>query len=294
MNPTVLILGADGQVGTELMKAPWPAGTRLIGAIQSDADFLDADALFAYTLSQRPALVVNAAAHTAVDRAENEREASFAINATAPRALARAARELGIPLIHISTDYVFDGTRSDPYREGDPVSPLGVYGASKAAGEEAVRQTLEHHILLRTAWVFSAHGHNFVKTMLRLGRERSQLKVVADQHGGPTAAADIAAALATMGGRILTGGAVSWGTFHFCGAPPTTWYGFTREILERALPPGSRPELLPITTADYPTPARRPANSVLDCRRIGGEYGIVQPDWRLSLQRVLDQLATGG
>lgn len=290
MHKTVVILGAGGQVGRELMAAAWPEPVRLVGAGRAQVDLMDPAAVRAFLMASEPALIVNAAAYTAVDKAETEPEAAFAVNAAAPARLAETCLELAIPLVHLSTDYVFDGAKAGSYLESDPIAPLGVYGASKAAGEEAVRAILPQHLLLRTAWVFSAHGHNFVKTILRLGRERPELRVVADQWGGPTAAADIAGVIAHIGGVILGGGAVTWGTFHYCGQPATTWHGFTQEILGQALPESARPAVHPIATADYPTPARRPANSVLQCDKLSRAYGLAQPDWRVSLKRVLAQL----
>src|SRR5207237_6952913 len=184
---------------------------------------------------ERPDIVINAAAYTAVDRAEREAEAAFAVNATGPALLAAACKAAAIPLIHISTDYVFDGSKEGPYREDDPVNPLGAYGRSKAAGDRAVRAALAEHVILRTAWVYSAHGHNFVRTMLRLASERPVLRVVADQIGSPTSAADIAAAIGTIVQQIA-GGKAGWGTYHFAGAGAVTWHGFAAAILELASP----------------------------------------------------------
>ena len=222
---TILVFGANGQVGFELMRTAWGPGQIPVGLTRADGDVTDAQAVAAAMATHRPALVVNASAYTAVDKAESEPDAAFAVNRDGPANLARACAAAGVPLIHISTDYVFDGTsKTEPWREDDPVAPQGVYAAGKLAGEEAVQAALPDHVILRTAWVFGAHGHNFVKTMLRLARERDELRVVADQHGCPTPAAAIAAAIAAIAQARLTGG---WtpGVFHFAGAPATTGAG---------------------------------------------------------------------
>ena len=284
----LLVFGKTGQVATELARLAGPdlMVTCIAREIVDLADpgraadaiaWADADA------------VINAAAYTAVDRAEEEEPLARAINAEAPGAMAQAAAARGLPFLHISTDYVFDGAKDGAWVETDPVAPLGAYGRTKLAGEEAVAAAGGPHAILRTAWVFSATGSNFVKTMLRVGRDRDRLTVVADQHGGPTAAADIAAALVAMA-RALVAGQGASGIFHFCGAPATTWHGFASAIFART---GwqSTPEIAPITTADWPTPATRPANSMLDCTRIAEIFGIDQPDWRTSLDSVLKELS---
>jgi len=293
----VLILGTSGQVGTELMRAAWPQGTELVGLARPDVDMARPETVEAAVAAHAPGLVVNATAYTAVDKAESDRETAFAVNRDGPARLAASCAACGIPLIHISTDYVFDGTKAAPYAEDDPVAPLGVYGASKEAGEAAVRAALPQHVILRTSWVYAAHGANFVKTMLRFGREREEMRVVADQHGAPTADAAIAAAIVTIEERIAAGsggsvpGSVPWGTYHFTGAGETTWHGFAERIFQRLeAATGRRPRLQAIATADYPTPARRPANSRLDCARIRSAFGIEAPRWEDSLDRVLDEL----
>ncbi|KAA0677451.1 dTDP-4-dehydrorhamnose reductase [Azospirillum brasilense] len=291
----ILILGTSGQVGTELMRAAWPPGTELVGLARPDVDMARPETVEAAVAAHAPDLVVNATAYTAVDKAESDREAAFAVNRDGPARLAAACAARGVPLVHISTDYVFDGTKPAPYTEDDPVAPLGAYGASKEAGEAAVRAALPHHVILRTSWVYAAHGANFVKTMLRFGRERDEMRVVADQHGAPTAAADIAAAIVAIAGRIAvtkdTGNDVPWGTYHFTGTGETTWHGFAERVFQRLeTATGRRPRLQAIATADYPTPARRPANSRLDCTRIRTAFGIEAPRWEDSLDRVLDEL----
>src|SRR6195256_2432767 len=221
----LLVPGAGGQVGRELSRLAWPADYRVATFDRAEVDITRKDAVTAAFDRERPDIVINAAAYTAVDRAESEPDAAWAGNCAGPGYLAAACRSAGIPLIHISTDYVFDGSKKGPYREDDPVKPLGVYGRSKEAGDRAVREALAEHVILRTAWVYSAHGHNFVKTMLRLGGERPVLRVVADQTGSPTSAADIAAAIAGVVRRIAAGGR-HWGTYHFVGAGAVTWHGF--------------------------------------------------------------------
>ena len=208
------------------------------------------------------------------------------VNAEAPGAMARAAARKGVPFLHISTDYVFDGSGEAPWKPDDPTGPLGAYGRSKLAGEIGVRAADGKHAILRTSWVFSSHGANFVRTMLRLGRERDALRVVDDQTGGPTAAGDIAVALLTMA-RALQDGAPG-GTYHFAGSPDVTWAGFAREIFARA---GLEVAVTGIPSSDYPTPARRPANSRLDCATLEADFGIPRPDWRESLGGILAELA---
>jgi dTDP-4-dehydrorhamnose reductase len=294
----LLVLGAGGQVGHELCRLTWPSGYNIVACDHARLDIARPDAVVAAVAHERPDIVVNAAAYTAVDRAESEPDAAWAANCAGPANLAAACRDAAVPLLHLSTDYVFDGSKPGPYREGDPVSPLGVYGASKEAGEQAVRAALAQHVIVRTAWVYSAHGHNFVKTMLRLAAERPALSVVADQIGSPTSAADIAAALAAIAAR-LAAGETHWGTYHFAGAgEPVSWHGFAEAIFALAAPwnsarRGPPPSVAAIATADYPTPARRPANSVLDCRRIGEAFGIVPRPWRAALADVIRELYQG-
>jgi dTDP-4-dehydrorhamnose reductase len=289
----LLVAGAGGQVGHELRRLQWPAGYAVVALDRAGLDIAGHDAVFAAMARHSPDLVINAAAYTAVDKAESEPEAAQAGNCDGPANLAAACREAGVPLIHISTDYVFDGSKEGPYREDDPVKPLGAYGRTKEAGDRAVREALREHVIVRTAWVYSAHGHNFVKTMLRVGAERPVLRVVADQRGCPTSAADIAGALASIVERIAAGES-RWGTYHFSGAGPTTWHRFAEAIFEAAEPwTGKRPAVEAITTADYPTPARRPANSVLDCGRIAADYGVVPRPWREALAEVVAELFAG-
>ena len=243
----------------------------------------------------RPAAIVNAAAYTAVDRAESEPERAAAANRDGARIVAEACAERRLPLIHLSTDYVFDGRKIGPYREDDPVAPLGVYGRSKAEGEAAVRAVGGCHVILRTSWVYGPVGQNFVRTMLRLGRERPELRVVDDQSGSPTSTADLADAILVIARRLAEGEGAGTGMFHFCGGGVTTWYRFAQAIFGEAARYGySPPRLTPITTAGYPTAARRPANSALDCSRIARVYGIHPRPWREALGRCIDRIAASG
>jgi dTDP-4-dehydrorhamnose reductase len=289
---TVLVVGCRGQVGRELMETQPPAGLSPVGLAHGDLDVTDPAAVRRIVERYRPALIVNAAAYTAVDRAEAEPEAAFAVNADGPAHLAEAAAAAGSALLHVSTDYVFDGAKAEPYAEDDPVRPLSVYGASKAAGESAIRERLEHHVILRTSWVFGAYGTNFVKTMLRLGRERDRLQVVADQRGCPTGAADVAEAILGIAHQFLIERRDGlWGTYHFASPGATTWYDFAQAIFERAQARwGRRPEVTPITTAEYPTPAPRPAASVLDCTRFDRTFALPRRPWCGRLDAVVARL----
>ncbi|MFC7335520.1 dTDP-4-dehydrorhamnose reductase [Rhodocista pekingensis] len=296
----LLLLGGTGQVGTALRRLAPERDWSVSAPERSALDLATADRDSLRQAVAAADLVLNAAAYTRVDQAETDRDAAVAANATGPGLLARVCAEAERPLLHLSTDYVFDGSGTRPYREDDPVAPLGVYGASKAAGEAAVRAAGPRHVILRTAWVFSPDGANFLRTMLRLGRERPEVRVVDDQRGCPTAADDIAAACLGIADRLAADGRTAdrpddasplWGTFHFAGAPATTWHGFAAAIFAEAERRGLPvPRLLPITTADYPTPTRRPAFSVLDCTRIETTYGIAAPDWRAGVRRCLDRL----
>jgi dTDP-4-dehydrorhamnose reductase len=284
----VAIIGTSGQLATELRRRPWSPG--LEPCAPEKVDIADRTQLLALLDRLQPGLVLNASAYTAVDRAESERERAFAVNAGGVATLAEWCGRHEASLIHVSTDYVFDGRKSGPYTEDDATAPLGVYGASKLAGEEAVRGVLEQHVILRTSRVFSAHGNNFVKTMLRLARERDELRVVADQHGKPTAAADLADAMLRVAQRVQAGDA-TWGTFHFAGAGPTTWHGFAQAIVdEQARHTGRKPTVTPISTADFPTPTQRPGNSVLDTSRFEAAYALVPREWRVGLAEVVGEL----
>ena len=290
----MLLLGANGQVGHELRRALAPLGEvvctarggRLEGGACEVADFDKPDTLAGLVYRIAPDVVVNAAAYTAVDRAESERDAAFRANAQAPAALAAACAQRDVLLVHYSTDYVFDGTGTRPYREDDPVAPLGVYGESKLAGERAILASGARHMIFRTAWVYADRGSNFMLTMLRLARERDELRVVADQFGTPTPAALIADTTAAILDRPFTAS----GLWHLTAGDGTSWHGFAEAIVERAHALGRierQPRILPIATADYPTPARRPAYSRLDCSRLERDWGISLPGWQTALAAVL-------
>lgn len=289
----VLIAGAGGQVGHELLRLV-PDGCEAVGLGSSELDIADAAQVAAVFERLQPQLVINAAAYTAVDKAESEPERAWAVNRDGVAHLAQAAERLGIPVLHISTDYVFAGDASEPYRETDPTGPTGVYGASKLAGEQALAVNCSRHIILRTSWVFGAHGNNFVRTMLRLGREREELGVVADQRGCPTSAASIARTIWALGVECRDRGSLPWGLYHFSGTPACSWHEFALVVFRQAHVQGLLkrvPHVRAIATRDYPTPATRPAWSVLDCGKLRETLGIVQADWREELAQVLRGLA---
>jgi dTDP-4-dehydrorhamnose reductase len=286
----IVIFGRDGQLGHALCRAPAVTDIERIAFNHQDADITDQTRIAALIRRERPDVVVNAAAYTDVDGAETTRDVAFAVNAAAPGAIARACADIGAALVHVSTDFVFDGAKSEPYDESDAVNPINVYGESKAAGEDAVRSGLDRHVILRTSWVFGAHGRNFVKTMLRLGGEQECLSVVDDRKGCPTPVNDLAGAIDAIVALIST--EPRWGTYHFTCPDPTTWYGFAREIFRLAAPILPRtPRLLPIPTEDYPLPARRPRNVVLDCRRIVAAFGVTPVSWKVGLSSVIEELA---
>lgn len=283
----VLIFGRTGQVGRELGQLTWPSGAIVRQLDRSHCDLTLPATAAARVLELRPDIVINVAAYTAVDRAESEPALAAAVNRDSPSAMADACRRIGAKLIHLSTDYVFDGRKQAPYVEDDPVAPLSVYGRTKEEGEGAVRISLPEHVILRTSWVFAAHGSNFVRTMLRLATERTELRIVADQQGAPTAARDIAGAIGTIVDRIRAGRG-AWGTFHFSSREPTTWLGFAEAIFAMR---GTGPDLAPITAEEFVTPARRPRYSVLHCTKVAEKYGIAQPSWRAALADVMDVFA---
>ena len=276
----LLVFGKTGQVARELRRIAPEAQF----AGRSEADLSDPEACAALILKVEPDAVINAAAYTAVDKAEEEDALAMAVNGAAPTAMAEAARDVGAAFVHISTDYVFDGSGTAPWRETDSVAPLGSYGRSKLAGETGVQGAGGVHAILRTSWVFSAHGNNFVKTMLRLGAERDRLTIVADQIGGPTPAANIAATCLKLAEGLTP---ETSGIYHYSGAPDVSWADFAREIFAQA---GLAPAVEDIPSTDYPTPAARPANSRLDCTKLETVFGISRPDWRTGLGDVLKDL----
>ncbi|MDT8326476.1 MAG: dTDP-4-dehydrorhamnose reductase [Roseovarius sp.] len=279
----ILVFGKTGQVAREL-------GVQGVGRVRAlgrdEADLANPAACSALIKALAPTAVINAAAFTAVDRAETEEALATRINGQSPGAMAEACAGLAIPFCHVSTDYVFDGSGTRPWSETDPVQPQNAYGRSKLAGETAVLGAGGQAAILRTSWVFSAHGANFVKTMLRLGQTRDALNVVDDQIGGPTPAAAIAAALLAMVQHMQQDGTIG-GIYNFCGAPAISWAGFAREIFAKA---GHSVDITGIATSDYPTPASRPLNSRLNCAKFETDFGISQPDWQIGLQSVLGDL----
>lgn len=297
----ILLLGANGQVGSELLPrlaslgevVPATRGGRLPGGAACELADLSAPAsLPALVERVAPTCVVNAAAYTAVDRAEQEKELAFRVNAEAPGVLARACADAGIPMVHFSTDYVFDGRSERPWREDDPTAPLGAYGASKRAGEQAVQAAGSRHLVFRLCWVYAAHGSNFLRTMLRLAGERDSLRVVADQRGTPTPAHRIADTVA----RVLAARPGHGGLYHLAAGGECSWHEFAVAIFEGARARGLLarvPGVAAIPSSEYPTPASRPAYSRLDCTRLEADFGLALPPWREGLDEVLDQLAAG-
>jgi len=288
------LLGASGQVGTELVKLARTDGLRLTAPTSSEVDITDALAIDDWIATQRPDVIVNCAAYTAVDAAEDDRERAFAVNAIAPGNLARAGRRADVPIVHLSTDYVFSGEKTGAYIEDDPAGPLNVYGASKLEGERAVLAHGGDVIVLRVSWVFSAHGRNFVKTILTLTRERAALSVVNDQLGGPCSARAIAAAIKCIAPRLYRSGGT---LYHFSAQPFVSWFEFATAIVETGVRRGlisNAPRLKAIPSSDYPTKARRPMSSCLDGSRLRQDFGLEPSDWRNELDLVIDELAEPG
>ncbi|MBW1737856.1 MAG: dTDP-4-dehydrorhamnose reductase [Deltaproteobacteria bacterium] len=281
----LLVIGENGQLGWEVCRKGKNQGFDIVALDLPDFDITEPSAVKKAVSQTGVSLVINASAYTAVDKAESEPELAFAANRDGPAYLAASCAEIGIPLIHISTDYVFDGKKNGPYLETDPVSPIGVYGRSKAAGEAVVRGRLQEHIILRTAWLYGLHGDNFVKTMLRLGKEKEALSVVADQYGCPTYAADLGDAILKIATQISEQHDITWGTYHYCGKGVTTWHGFAQAIFDLAKQYDSLmvKKVAPIATAEYPTPAKRPANCGMDCSLITKNFGIRLRPWEESL-----------
>lgn len=291
----VLVTGAGGQLGTELQRCAWPAGWQVTALDVADLDLRDSAAIADMVAAGREgrpwAAVINGAAYTAVDKAESDLVTAWAVNAMAPAAFGEACARAGIPLVQVSTDYVFAGDKAGAWEVDDPVAPLGVYGASKLGGELAVRTSGVRHAIMRTAWVVSAHGNNFVKTMLRVAESRDRLSVVDDQRGSPTGAADLAQALMTIALRLADDTDAPIGTFHFSNAGDISWADFAIEIFRQSgLRGGPTAEVARIPSSDYPTPARRPANSLLSHDAIHDAYGITPRDWRDALSDILDEL----
>ena len=277
----ILAFGKTGQVATELQRL-----SGIMALVRDDVDLLDHDACAAVIRKHAPKAVINAAAYTAVDRAEEEEHLATVINGDAPAAMAKACAELGIPLVHISTDYVFNGTGNTPYRPDDATEPQNAYGRSKLAGEQGIRNSRAVYAILRTSWVVSAHGTNFVKTMLRLSETRDALNVVSDQIGGPTPARDIAAACLQIANQLIQD-TTKTGIYHFSGAPDVSWAEFAKEIFAQA---DQSVTITPIPTADYPTRAKRPLNSRIECRSAEQVFGIKRPNWQDAVKEILKDL----
>ena len=290
--PKIAVIGASGQVARALRDVADKRGTNLVCAGRETADICDASQIKRFLIETRPSIVVNAAAYTAVDKAQTDFETALSVNVEGSATVATFSKWMNIPLIHISTDYVFDGLKTTPYLEDDARKPLSVYGWSKSDGEDAVRAALAQHIIVRTAWVYSTFGSNFVKTMLRLGAERDVVRVIADQHGTPTSAEDLAGALLDVAQRVhLDSDAAPWGTYHLTGAGQTTWHGLAAEIFRLSAEAGHKvPRVEAITTAEYPLPAARPAYGVLDNAKIRTAFGIKLPPWQESLAVCVRQL----
>lgn len=283
----ILIIGQHGQVSRHLQHSLADVGElRVLG--RDALDLSQPGNLLAKVLAEQPDLIINAAAHTAVDQAESEADLAHTINATAPGLLAEAAAELGVPLIHYSTDYVFDGSHSAPYTEQDAPNPLSVYGASKLAGEQAIQAAGGEHLILRTSWVYSQYGRNFLLTMHKLLQEREELRIVADQIGAPTWAGSIAHSTRQLIERWRDGQPGTWGVYHLTASGETSWFGFAQAIGAQLTAQGKPcARLEPIPTSAYPTPATRPLNSRLDCSKLQREWGVSQPDWQQALLECL-------
>ena len=286
----ILVFGGNGQLGQELARKAVEHSAALTALLRSEADIANADQVDAAMRRYKPGIVVNAAAYTAVDQAEDEYDIALRANAQGPAILAAACQSADIPLIHISTDYVFDGKKNGAYRETDAIAPIGAYGRSKAEGETAVRDGMPKHLIIRTSWVYSEFGKNFLKTILRLAKERDELRVVADQHGSPTSTAALASAILSIAPQLRNEN-TRWGTYHLSGTGVTSWHGFAEWIVAvQARHTNRKPKILPITTQDYPTKAARPANSALDCTLIRHAFGIAPEVWIKDSERVTDAL----
>ncbi len=291
----IAVTGTAGQVVQSLTDVGPRLGAEVIPVGRPHLDLLQPGTILPALRAAAPDVIVSAAAYTAVDKAETDRESAFAINATGAGAVAQAAAVLNVPILHLSTDYVYDGAKSSPYVETDPTGPISVYGNSKLEGEQLVAAATPNHVILRTAWVYSPFGNNFVKTMLRLAESRETLNVVADQHGCPTSALDIAEAIISIAHQLLGSDAAELrGVFHLSGQGEAVWADFAQEIFAGLKARGGKSVLVQrIPTIDYPTPAHRPANSRLSGKKLQQAYGILMPDWHISLNKVLNRLISG-
>lgn len=296
--PRVLITGATGQLGCQLQRG-FAGHATILAAGRDKIDLMDEGRIRTAIRELKPDVILNAAAYTAVDKAESETAQAMAVNAHAPGVLAEEALRCGALLVHYSTDYVFDGTKAAPWTEDDDPHPLNVYGASKRAGEEAIQRVGGRYLIFRTSWVYGPQGHNFLFTLLRLGREREQLRIVDDQIGAPTTSIALADATRTIVENLLedsSGGVEGWaGLYHMTCGGSISWCGFAQQIYRRAGPllGGKTPQVTPIASSEYPTPAKRPCNSVLSCQKLHARFGVVLPDWQNALDAVLAAVGTG-
>ena len=288
----ILITGAGGQLGRELINQGQLKGFSVQAPSEDDMDITDLEKIDRCMAFHQPEVVINAAAYTQVDKAESEAALAFAVNTTGSANLARMCAKNKTPLVHISTDYVFDGQKGTSYLETDTISPVGVYGRSKAEGEIEIRSHLKEHIILRTSWLYGIHGHNFAKTILKLATTKPKIRVVADQYGSPTNAADLAQTILIISDRMQFNNDVDWGTYHYCGQGVISWYNFAEKIvgLARLYADVKTTRIEPITTADYPTRALRPIYSALDCSRIQKHFGINPKPWQKSLEITIKEL----
>lgn len=289
----ILVAGGRGQVGSALARLGAEQGLDLVALCRQEMDITHPGSIAHAFEQHQPDLLINAAAYTAVDKAETETDSAYLLNERATANIADACAVRGIPMLHISTDYVFDGTKTDLYTEDDPVNPAAAYARSKEAGEQALRGRLAQHIILRTSWVFGEQGNNFVKTMVRLAKDCPRLTVISDQVGGPTSARAIAQVLLKIANAYFQGSQINWGTYHFCEKPYVSWYQFAEQIIESAKQKGLVPEEVvvdPIPTTAFPTPVERPKNSRLDTTKIEGFIGHPVSDWRANMNRVLETL----
>jgi dTDP-4-dehydrorhamnose reductase len=288
----MLITGAHGQLGRDIIDQSQSKGYQVQAPSKDDLDITDLGKVDHIITHLQPDLVINTAAYTQVDKAESEAAVAFKVNKTGCTHLARICNKNHLPLVHISTDYVFDGRKGTPYIETDSISPLGVYGRSKAEGESEIRSILKEHIILRTSWLYGIYGQNFVKTMLNLATRKQKIRVVSDQYGSPTNAADLARAILTISDRLHPGSDVDWGTYHYCGQGVISWHTFAQKIMDLArLHGGIRTaQVEPVATADYPTRAVRPVYSALDCGRISKHFGLDPQPWQKSLEITIRKL----
>ncbi len=291
----VLITGANGQLGQELTRQAQDFDIKVTAFNRQQFDISNKNDIQQVLSPLCPSVLINAAAYTQVDRAEDESDRAYAVNTNGPRYLAQYCAANRLALIHISTDYVFDGTQNQPYEESDAIAPLGIYGQSKARGEAAIRSVLPNHIIVRTSWLYGVYGHNFVKTILKLASEKTTLKVVADQFGSPTSATDLAETILIITRKIATPNRHLWGTYHYCGAGITSWHGMAEKIIELAAVYTKlrTRQVQAISTADWPTAAPRPPYSALDCTRIKEQFGIDPSPWQQSLKQTIERIFSG-